>query len=340
MHFNRSRTAMLILAFLIMGLGPCVYANAAPSAGSPEITAHCSCAPTPAPVLELTNPITNNNDVRMLQEQLLLLGLNPGSTDGDYGPRTVTAVKMFQTLRGLPPSGRVDQRTWQKLYQALYSSGLEDTDPQAQTAIVIDRGLRTLTVYVGNRYHKQYRVAVGTPETPTPLGDWKIVHRAKDWGTGFGTRWMGLNVPWGIFGIHGTNKPYSIGSYASHGCIRMFNQSVEDLFPLTKVGTPVRIWDSREQFPPLPPSKPLKKGNAGPNVVFLQWNLATLGIPVSADGHYGSTTAWAVSYYQNSRFIPVTGLYDQNTIKTMKEDPILNQLRVHPPSQAVKTVRR
>ena len=62
-----------------------------------------------------------------------------------------------------------------------------------------------------------------------------------NWGTGFGTRWIGLNVPWGMFGIHGTNKPYTIGGYESHGCVRMHNYNVESLYPLVPIGTPVYV---------------------------------------------------------------------------------------------------
>jgi len=52
---------------------------------------------------------------------------------------------------------------------------------------------------------------------------------------------MGLNVPWGIYGIHGTNKPWTIGQFASHGCIRMRNKDVEELFEWIPVGTNVLI---------------------------------------------------------------------------------------------------
>ncbi len=41
-------------------------------------------------------------------------------------------------------------------------------------------------------------------------------------------RWIGLNVPWGVSGIHGTNMPGTIGSEASHGCIRMLDKDVEE----------------------------------------------------------------------------------------------------------------
>ncbi|MGN7170575.1 L,D-transpeptidase, partial [Paenibacillus cellulositrophicus] len=57
---------------------------------------------------------------------------------------------------------------------------------------------------------KEYTVAFGNPTTPTPIGEYQIVYKGKNWGAAFGPRWLGLNVPWGTYGIHGTNNPYSI----------------------------------------------------------------------------------------------------------------------------------
>ena len=51
-------------------------------------------------------------------------------------------------------------------------------------------------------------------------------------------RWMGVS---GAVGIHGTGQPWSIGTRASHGCIRMTVPDVIDLFKRVKVGTPVLI---------------------------------------------------------------------------------------------------
>ena len=51
-------------------------------------------------------------------------------------------------------------------------------------------------------------------------------------------RWMGIAD--GV-GIHGTGEDYSIGSRASHGCIRMHVSDVIDLYPRVPVGTPVLI---------------------------------------------------------------------------------------------------
>ena len=43
------------------------------------------------------------------------------------------------------------------------------------------------------------------------------------------------------YAIHGTNEPRSIGHFVSHGCIRMFNADVTDLFSRVGVGTPVVV---------------------------------------------------------------------------------------------------
>lgn len=55
--------------------------------------------------------------------------------------------------------------------------------------------------------------------------------------------WMGLNVPWGQFGIHGTLDPYSVGWSSSHGCIRMNNNEVVELYKIVPIGTKVTIVD-------------------------------------------------------------------------------------------------
>ena len=51
-------------------------------------------------------------------------------------------------------------------------------------------------------------------------------------------RWLGVS---GSVGIHGTAEEWSIGSRASHGCIRMHVSDVIDLYPRVPLGTPVLI---------------------------------------------------------------------------------------------------
>jgi lipoprotein-anchoring transpeptidase ErfK/SrfK len=88
---------------------------------------------------------------------------------------------------------------------------------------------------------KEYPVAVGKPSTPTPEGNWTIIKKAL-WGEQFGGHFMQLSVPWGIYGIHGTDKPWSIGQSVSHGCIRMYSHDAAELYGRVTVGTPVKIY--------------------------------------------------------------------------------------------------
>ena len=107
---------------------------------------------------------------------------------------------------------------------------------------------------------KQYRVATGTGGYPTPHGQFHITAKRlnptwynpnSDWSRGMpafigpgpsnplGTRAMNLNAS-GIR-IHGTPDSGSIGTNASHGCIRMQMHEAEDLFERVEVGTPVLV---------------------------------------------------------------------------------------------------
>ena len=45
----------------------------------------------------------------------------------------------------------------------------------------------------------------------------------------------------GQYAIHGTNNPGSIGGFVSHGCIRMYNQDIMDLYARVSLGTPVVV---------------------------------------------------------------------------------------------------
>lgn len=107
-------------------------------------------------------------------------------------------------------------------------------------SILIDTEDRRLYLLCNGKLVKSYICAVGKSETPSPLGTYKIVEKSR-WGKGFGGYWMGLNCPWGRFGIHGTTKPSSIGRPVSHGCIRMYNKDVAELYKTVPKGTQVTI---------------------------------------------------------------------------------------------------
>jgi len=118
--------------------------------------------------------------------------------------------------------------------------------------IVVSVADRKLALLEGERVVKIYDIAVGAPGSPSPNGDYRIAQRLKDptyyhpgvvIGPGknnpLGPRWIGLDVKG--FGIHGTNRPESIGKNASHGCIRLRNSDIEDLFARVQVGDRVSL---------------------------------------------------------------------------------------------------
>jgi hypothetical protein len=116
---------------------------------------------------------------------------------------------------------------------------------------------RQLYVYQGEEAIATYPVAVGRPDTPTPTGEFQIFEMLENpaWKnprTGeiepagangsLGTRWMGfVNMPNGVIGFHGTPNRASIGSAASHGCVRMRNEDAEALFRQVEIGTIVIV---------------------------------------------------------------------------------------------------
>ena len=105
--------------------------------------------------------------------------------------------------------------------------------------VVINVAAKRLTVYRKGSIYREYIIATGKPETPTPIGNFTIINKELDPGGPYGTRWLGLSKRG--YGIHGTNNPPSIGTAASNGCIRMYNEDAEALFDMTPVGTSVRI---------------------------------------------------------------------------------------------------
>ncbi len=113
--------------------------------------------------------------------------------------------------------------------------------------IVIVRNWRRLYVYINEKIDREYPVAVGAPSMKTPLGVFKIINKALNPGGAYGTRWMGLSLVG--YGIHGTNDPTSIGKSISHGCVRMYNPDVEQLYEMIPVGTIVRIVVTPEEIP-------------------------------------------------------------------------------------------
>ena len=183
---------------------------------------------------------------------------------------------------------------------ALTASG----EQAAPYIIYVDVEQKSLTVWQGGAQVRQYTVATGAWNTPTPLGVFTINSRFSGRMSGFGTCFLGLNVPWGSYGIHGTNKPESIGSNASHGCIRLRVKDAEELYALVPDGTRVVI--ECGPYGELGTSlRPLKNGDRSSMVRAVQRKLRALGYYTGwPDGVYGEGTARAVSAARRALSLP------------------------------------
>jgi len=171
----------------------------------------------------------------------------------------VAAPGILRAQEEVPASGTVEIRTnnysirsWQGHFSSLRKG-----------AILVDTKGRTLHYWPeGEAYHKIFPVSVPLTEDLTRLGRTSIVRKrvGPDWrptpsmlkrnpdlpnyiGPGpenpLGTH--ALYLSWQYYRIHGTNDTRKIGRQSSNGCIGLYNDDIEELFTLAKVGTQVLL---------------------------------------------------------------------------------------------------
>lgn len=198
-----------------------------------------------------------------------------------------------------------------------YELSKADNQPAAPPAgdvrVMIKLHERRLIVYNNDTIYKRYRVAAGKQATPSPVGEWRIVYKSHTVEDRFGTRWMGLDVPWGSYGIHGTNMPWSIGYFASSGCIRMGRKDVEELYEWLPLGTPVKIAGRRDKV-----QEPVKLHAVSQSVALLQLRLKEIGFYQGrADGKFGAETEQALKEYQRIKGLEPSGVADRKTLQLL-----------------------
>lgn len=169
--------------------------------------------------------------------------------------------------------------------------------PWLDSYVIVDTHKLTLTLFSRDQPIRQYPVALGKPGSETPLGLWRIREKSAVHAPGIGPRWMGLNIPSGNYGIHGTDSPWTIGTFASAGCIRLHNEHVMELYEWVAEGTPVLVLGN-----PFAKGTPLlQEGSCGTAVWELQRALGKLGYyGAKPDGIFGSQTARAVIKFRQA----------------------------------------
>ncbi|MEZ0536292.1 L,D-transpeptidase family protein [Caldicellulosiruptoraceae bacterium PP1] len=162
-----------------------------------------------------------------------------------------------------------------------------------------------LYVFKDKILYKSYPISPGKPSTPTPVGTYKIISKAK-WGEGFGGRWMGLNVGYGKYGIHGTYYEQFIGAHVSKGCIRMMNDHVKELYSYIPIGTLVVIFEG--SFGPFRNGfRTIYPGDTGEDVMEVQKALKKLGFYYGEpEGKYGKATEYALYQFLKKNNLRIT----------------------------------
>lgn len=138
-------------------------------------------------------------------------------------------------------------------------------EPAPGTVVNVDTKTNFLTVLEGNKLVAAFPVTIGSAQTVSPVGEWKVRgvaklptfrydeqmlshgERSKNFhmlpsgpNNPVGVVWIALNKK-GI-GLHGTEDPDSIGRSASHGCVRLANWDIVRLAAWIKSGVPVSIY--------------------------------------------------------------------------------------------------
>lgn len=169
----------------------------------------------------------------------------------DLGFNEITALYP-QYDPWLPPVGTMLEIPSQWLLPDSKSTGLVVNIPEMRLFVYTGRG--------GKQSVRTFPIGIGDADYPTPTGSYRIgekrihptwyippslrekYHRATfppGPGNPLGDYWMGLEGT--LYGIHGTDIPWSVGRMVTHGCIRMYPEDITELFPSVKKGTKVQL---------------------------------------------------------------------------------------------------
>ena len=203
----------------------------------------------------------SGDQVRALQARLKQIGWFSADVTGNYGDTTTTAVAGFQTKRGFPSTGDVDQRTWDRLvtmtraptddelHNRVSGNGgsTAGLDPRCTTgrALCIDKSTRSLRWVVNGSVLMALDVRFGSELTPTREGAFSVGYKSRD----HVSRLYDTPMPFAMFFSGGQAVHYSPDFAAngyngsSHGCVNVRNRAaIESLFDQVRIGDKVIVY--------------------------------------------------------------------------------------------------
>lgn len=211
----------------------------------------------------------------------------------------------------------------------------------ANYQVEIDKTNNKLYLYQDGVLTKTYRVATGRTEDLTPEGTFTMVVKINKPGwknipgghpdNPLGDKWMGLSVNGDngrTYGIHGTNKPESIGTHASSGCVRMLKDDLIELYNTIPEGTPVWIhkgpskgkWEGDPSYAVQPTTGKVKvvvnlaNVRTGPS-------LGAFIIQQEKTGTILELTGFVKDWYQVKLSSGKVGFIHKSTVTETKENP-------------------
>jgi lipoprotein-anchoring transpeptidase ErfK/SrfK len=213
-----------------------------------------------AAILRLVDRIRGSVERKAVNAKVEISGSGVTTESGRTG-RALLASRLHKEIRAAIASPSAERRFTARVRKVQPDVRRKDLAKKYPVVLIADRASFRLHVYKDLALAKTYRIAVGKAGNETPAGEYKIANKAvnpawtvpdSDWAgdlrgqvipggvpeNPLKSRWLGI---YDGVGIHGTSDRASIGSNASHGCLRMLVEDVEDLYPQVPVGAPIYI---------------------------------------------------------------------------------------------------
>jgi peptidoglycan hydrolase-like protein with peptidoglycan-binding domain len=210
----------------------------------------------------IIGPGDEGDKVRELQARLKQIGWFDADVTGTYGSTTTESVSGFQVKRGIPETGEVDQRTWDRL-TAMTRTPTEDEKHNRASAntggstagldrrcttgrvLCIDKSSRSLRWVIDGSVKMTMDVRFGSEQTPTREGSFSVYYKSRDHVSSL----YDTPMPYAMFFDGGQAVHYSPDFAAngyngsSHGCVNVRDKpAIASLFDQVRVGDKVIVY--------------------------------------------------------------------------------------------------